>query len=166
MKQTKFAPEHFDVLIVGAGAGRDLLSALVFDQSSIVGVEINANILHVVHDVFGDFSGHLDEHPKITLINDEARSYVARSPDFYDIIQISLIDSWAHRTLPLYPGSVEDFSGTPQTQRHPDTELLLLPAYAGLGVPIGLAGSGRTRRAGCMKNIKMCTFLLGSMEYA
>ena len=84
-----------DVLIVGAGAGRDILSALFFKQNSVVAVEINSNVLHVVHDVFGDFSGHLDQHPKVTLINDEARSFVARSPDFFDIIQISLIDSWA-----------------------------------------------------------------------
>ena len=84
-----------DVLIVGAGAGRDILSALYFEQNSVVAVEINSNVLHVVHDVFGDFSGHLDRHPKVTLVNDEARSYVARSPDLFDIIQISLIDSWA-----------------------------------------------------------------------
>jgi spermidine synthase len=84
-----------DVLVIGAGGGRDMLSALVFDQASVKGLEINSNILGIVNDEFGDFTGHLDRHPKVTFVNDEARSYVARSEDAFDIIQISLIDSWA-----------------------------------------------------------------------
>ena len=38
-----------DVLVVGVGGGRDLLSALVFDQQRAVGVELNRNILTVLH---------------------------------------------------------------------------------------------------------------------
>jgi len=87
--------EDADVLVIGAGGGRDVLSALVFDQASIVGLEINSNILDIVNQEFGDFTGHLDRHPKVRFVNDEARSYVARSEDAFDIIQISLIDSWA-----------------------------------------------------------------------
>ena len=33
-----------DVLVVGAGGGRDILSALAFEQASVVGVEVNAAI--------------------------------------------------------------------------------------------------------------------------
>jgi hypothetical protein len=84
-----------DVLVVGAGGGRDLLSALVFGQKSVLGVEINKNILDAVNREFGDFTGHLDQNPKIRIINDEARSYIARSKDRYDIIETSLIDTWA-----------------------------------------------------------------------
>ncbi len=84
-----------DVLVIGAGGGRDVLSALTFGQSSVVAVEVNANILDVTNRVYGDFTGHLDRFPGVTFVNDEARSYTARSPDRFDIIQISLIDSWA-----------------------------------------------------------------------
>ena len=84
-----------DVLVIGAGGGRDVLSALVFNQASVLGLEINSNILGIVNGEFGDFTGHLDRHPKVRFVNDEARSYVARSEDAFDIIQISLIDSWA-----------------------------------------------------------------------
>jgi hypothetical protein len=31
----------------------------------------------------------------VQLVNDEARSYIARSPDRFDVIQISMIDTWA-----------------------------------------------------------------------
>ncbi len=84
-----------DVLVIGAGGGRDVLSALVFGQASVLGVEVNADILDVVHGVFGDFTGHLDRHPKVRFASDEARSFVARLDERFDIIQISLIDSWA-----------------------------------------------------------------------
>ena len=83
------------VLVVGSGGGRDILSALVFEQESVVGVEINGDIIKTVNQEFGDFTGHLDQHPAVTFVNDEARSYITRSEDSFDIIQISLIDSWA-----------------------------------------------------------------------
>jgi len=83
------------VMVVGAGGGKDILSALVFQQRSVVGVEINKHILDAVNMKFGDFTGHLDKHPKVTFVNDEARSYIARQKTNFDIIQVSLIDTWA-----------------------------------------------------------------------
>jgi hypothetical protein len=83
------------VLIIGSGAGRDVLSALAFGQRAIVGIEINGDVLRAVNHVYGDFTDHLDRYPQITFVNDEARSYVARSRDTFDVIQISLIDTWA-----------------------------------------------------------------------
>ena len=83
------------VLVIGVGGGRDLLSALAFGQPAVTGIEMNEDILRADNDTFGDFTGHLDKNPKITLINDEARSRVTRSRDVYDIIQVSLIDTFA-----------------------------------------------------------------------
>jgi hypothetical protein len=83
------------VLAVGAGGGRDVLSALVFGQRSVVGVEINETILDVVNAHFGAFTGHLDRDPRVRFVNDEARSYIARQDERFDILQISLIDTWA-----------------------------------------------------------------------
>ncbi len=84
-----------DVFVIGSGGGRDVLSALLFEQASVTAVELNEDILEVVNGRYGDFSGHLDEQPGVTFVNDEARSYLARSDESYDIIQISLIDTWA-----------------------------------------------------------------------
>ncbi|KPL02685.1 MAG: hypothetical protein AMJ90_05180 [candidate division Zixibacteria bacterium SM23_73_2] len=83
------------VLVIGSGGGRDILSALVFNQRFALGVEMNKDIIDAVNQRFGDFTGHLDKHPKVTFVNDEARSYIARQRDQFDIIQVSLIDTWA-----------------------------------------------------------------------
>lgn len=83
------------VLVVGAGGGRDVLSALAFNARSVVAVEINRDIIRTVNGRFGDFTGHLDRHPRVRFVNDEARSYITRAADTFDLIQISLIDTWA-----------------------------------------------------------------------
>jgi hypothetical protein len=83
------------VLVIGTGGGRDVLSALLFRQRSVVGVEINGDIIELVNGRFGAFTGHLDRFPGVTFVNDEARSYMARQRERFDIVQISLIDTWA-----------------------------------------------------------------------
>ena len=59
------------------------------------GIEINPAIFEVLTDKFADFSGHLDRQPGVSLVNAEARSYINHSSDRYDLVQISLIDTWA-----------------------------------------------------------------------
>lgn len=84
-----------DVFVIGVGGGRDILSALVFKQKSVTGVEINKDIIKTLTGKFGDYSGHLERFNGVKLINDEARSYLSRSRMKFDIIQVSLIDTWA-----------------------------------------------------------------------
>jgi predicted membrane-bound spermidine synthase len=91
-----------DVLVIGVGGGRDVLSALEFDQKHVTGVEINDNVLGTTNGAFGDFTGHLDRNPRVKMVNDEARSYVTRTDADYDIIQISLIDTWAATAAGAY----------------------------------------------------------------
>ena len=94
--------EDADVLVIGVGGGRDVLSALEFDQRSVTGVEINSNILRATNSEFGDFTGHLDRDPRVRFVNDEARSYLSRTEEEYDVIQISLIDTWAASSAGAY----------------------------------------------------------------
>lgn len=84
-----------DVAVVGVGGGRDILSALYFGAKRIHGIEINPAIFEVLTDKFAEFSGHLDRQPGVSLVNAEARSYINHSSDRYDLVQISLIDTWA-----------------------------------------------------------------------
>ena len=84
-----------EVAVVGVGGGRDILSALYFGARKIHGIEINPAIFEVLTDKFADFSGHLDRAPGVSMVNAEARSYINHSPDRYDLVQISLIDTWA-----------------------------------------------------------------------
>jgi len=84
-----------DVLVVGVGGGRDILSALAFDQKSVIGVELNGNILKTVNKVFRDWTGNLPRLGNVRFVNDEARSWIARTEEQFDILQVSLIDTWA-----------------------------------------------------------------------
>ncbi|HWX04301.1 MAG TPA: hypothetical protein VN065_00655 [Bradyrhizobium sp.] len=84
-----------DVAVVGVGGGRDILSALLFGAERIRGIEINPAIFEALTGKFADFSGHLDRAPGVSLVNAEARSYINHSSDRYDLVQISLIDTWA-----------------------------------------------------------------------
>jgi hypothetical protein len=84
-----------NVLIIGAGGGRDVLAALALGQKSVRAVEMNGDILATLNGRFGDFTGHLDRNPRVAFVNDEARSYLARSHERFDVIQASFIDTWA-----------------------------------------------------------------------
>lgn len=87
--------QNANVLVMGVGGGRDILSALAFRQNLVTGVELNQDIIDAVINKFGMFTGQLDRNPAVKIVNDEGRSYVTRSRDRFDIIQVSLIDTWA-----------------------------------------------------------------------
>jgi hypothetical protein len=90
------------VLVVGAGGGRDVLSALAFGQREVVAVEVNDAILEALNHTFGAYTGHLDRRPTVQFVNDEARSYVARLDRRFDIIQVSFIDTFAASAAGAY----------------------------------------------------------------
>lgn len=84
-----------NVAVIGVGGGRDILSALVFGVDKVTGIELNKDILNIINGEFGNFTGKLYENPHVKFVNDEARSYITRNDDLYDLIQVSLIDTWA-----------------------------------------------------------------------
>lgn len=84
-----------DTLVIGIGAGRDILTGILFDEKSITGVEINETILDIHRRLLQKFSGNLSQHPKVSFINNEARSYINSSNRTFDLIQLSLIDTFA-----------------------------------------------------------------------
>jgi hypothetical protein len=83
-----------DVAVIGVGGGRDLLTALWSKCKSVCGVEINKNFVDLLEGDLSEFS-NLANQPEVTLVHDEARSYFTRCEDQYDILQMSLIDTWA-----------------------------------------------------------------------
>lgn len=91
-----------DVLVIGAGGGRDILTALAFQQRSVRAIEVNPNTVRAVNDIFGDFTGHLDRLPQVTFVTDEGRSYLATTKDRFDIIQASFIDTVAATAAGAY----------------------------------------------------------------
>lgn len=83
------------VLVIGAGGGEDVLAARLGGARQVTGIEINPATVHYVRDLADDYSGQLYEQPGVKLVNDDARSFIQRSQDRYDLIQMSLIDTFA-----------------------------------------------------------------------
>lgn len=83
------------VAVIGVGGGRDILAAISFGVPEITGIEINPAIFEALDNTFADFTGNLINHPAVNLVNAEARSYLFSHPETYEMIQISLIDTWA-----------------------------------------------------------------------
>ncbi len=82
------------ILILGAGAGADILQALYFAGQSITAVELNPQIVQMVQKR-PDFSGHLFERENVHVQIDEARSFVAGSSKKFDLIALPLLYSFS-----------------------------------------------------------------------
>ncbi|HYD18317.1 MAG TPA: hypothetical protein VEF76_07555 [Patescibacteria group bacterium] len=90
-----FIPDLKTVGIVGVGGGRDLLAALYFGARQVTAVDINDVQIKLLTTVpeFRDYS-NLSQQPGVRIVNSEARSWFTHNPDKYDLIQMSLIDTW------------------------------------------------------------------------
>ena len=83
-------------LIIGPGGGVDVAHALAAGVDRVVGVEINRLIAtDVMRGRFEQASGGLYRHPRLTLHVDEGRSFIRRSRERYDVVQATLVDTWA-----------------------------------------------------------------------
>jgi spermine/spermidine synthase len=99
----QLAPPAFNALVIGTGGGRDIASALVFGAKHVDGVEINPIIAdEVMRDRFAAYSGFIYTDPRVRVVVDDGRSFVRRSADRYDVIQASLVDTWAATAAGAY----------------------------------------------------------------
>ena len=80
--------------VIGVGGGRDVLSQRLFGLTDVTGVEINPIIIDVLRTRFSDYTA-VAAMDGVTFEVDEARSWFARTPRSFDVIQMSLIDTWA-----------------------------------------------------------------------
>jgi len=80
--------------IIGVGGGRDVLASALFDFHRIVGIEINRSIVDVTTRRMQWYSG-FDKIPNFELHRDEGRSYLTRSHEKFDMIQATVVDTWA-----------------------------------------------------------------------
>src|SRR5882672_7585123 len=77
---------HLKILIIGSGAGREVLEGLNFGASSITAVEINPAINKIVTESLRPYWGGLFEQPEVHLVTEDGRSFVRRSHETYDAI--------------------------------------------------------------------------------
>jgi len=80
--------------VIGVGGGRDVMSCALLGFHRIVGIEINSSIVDVTSRRMAWYSG-FDKIPNFELHNDEGRSYLTRSQEKFDLIQATLVDTWA-----------------------------------------------------------------------
>lgn len=80
--------------IIGVGGGRDVIICALNGFRRIVGIEINSAIVNLDTRRFARFSG-FDKIPGFELHTDEGRSYLTRTDEKVDMIQASMVDTWA-----------------------------------------------------------------------
>jgi hypothetical protein len=90
------------VAIVGAGGGRDILTAKLAGADEVHAIELNGAIVEAVNERFGDFTGRPYSLPGVIAEVGEGRSVLTRSAGNYDLIQISMIDSWSATAAGAY----------------------------------------------------------------
>ena len=84
---------HGRAAVIGVGGGRDVLSAL-WGGSTVTGIEVNGILVNALRGRYRDFA-RLSTRSDVTLVHDEARSYLSRHHGQFDLLQMSLIDTWA-----------------------------------------------------------------------
>ncbi len=83
-------------LVIGPGGGWDVSRALASGSRDVTGVEINPIIgTDIMRKQFPQFSHQLYLRPDVHLHIEDGRRFVRRSPEKYQVIQATLVDTWA-----------------------------------------------------------------------
>src|SRR4051812_9076703 len=87
---------HGDYAIIGPGGGVDVMRAVANGANSVTAIEINPLIANsIMRGTHADYSFHLYERPNVHLHVADGRSWIRSSKDKYDVIQMTLVDTWA-----------------------------------------------------------------------
>jgi len=83
-------------LIIGPGGGWDVARALASGSRDITAVEINPIIATTIMRArFPQFSRDLYLRPDVHVVVEDGRSFVRRSSERYQVVQATLVDTWA-----------------------------------------------------------------------
>ena len=82
-------------LVIGVGGGFDVLTALFFDAAQVTGVEVNGATLDILRRVYASYCAPWVRDPRVTLVEDDGRHFLAASDESYDVIQLSGVDSYS-----------------------------------------------------------------------
>lgn len=83
------------VLIIGAAGGNEVLASLHFGVDRIDAVELNPVTHELVTDTMADYAGHVADDPRVDYVQDDGRTFLARTDDRYDLIWFVAPDSYA-----------------------------------------------------------------------
>jgi predicted O-methyltransferase YrrM len=101
-------------LILGAGAGRDVALALLAGNQPITALEVNPAMVKAVRE-FNDYTGNIYDRPEVNLEIGDARTYVERTTQQYDLIYLNLVYSQA--APPASQALVENYIFTSEAFR-------------------------------------------------
>jgi spermidine synthase len=87
---------HGEYAIIGPGGGVDVLRAVANGSPSVTGIEINPIIANtIMRGRYADYSYRLYERPEVHLHVTDGRSFVRNSRQTFDVVQMTLVDTWA-----------------------------------------------------------------------
>ncbi len=83
-------------LIIGPGGGWDIARALASGSHDVTGVEINPIIANtVMREKYAALSHGIYLRPDVHIFVEDGRGFVRRSPERYQVVQATLVDTWA-----------------------------------------------------------------------
>jgi predicted membrane-bound spermidine synthase len=83
-------------LILGPGGGWDVARAIASGSKDVTGVEINPIIANtIMRERYKEENKGLYLRPEVRLVVEDGRSYVRRTGERYQVIQATLVDTWA-----------------------------------------------------------------------
>ena len=80
-----------EVLVLGAGGGRSVLQAVGHHAAQIDAVELNPDMIRLVHDDFADRSGDVFGRPEVRLHAVDARRFLTATAQNWNLIQLPLL---------------------------------------------------------------------------
>ena len=86
--------DRADALVIEPGGGLDVLTALRNDAKSVTAVISNPLVVEAVGERFAHHAAGILGRPGVTVVDEGARSYLHRTDDRFDVIQVSLADSF------------------------------------------------------------------------
>ncbi|MFQ5812533.1 MAG: hypothetical protein ACE5I2_05010 [Anaerolineae bacterium] len=102
------------MLVIGAGAGRDVVLALLAGAEQITAVEVNPAIVKATRH-FSDYNGGILDRPEVELVVGDARTFIERTPGEYDLIYLNLV--YTQAAEPASQALVENYIFTRQAFR-------------------------------------------------
>lgn len=85
----------FNALVIGAGGGWDVLSALAAGAGHVTAVELNPFIVEAVRGRWRAHSGELYHDPRVTAVVAEGRHFVDHDSALYDRVVLAGVDTFA-----------------------------------------------------------------------
>ncbi len=89
------AAPGFSSLIIGAGGGWDVLTALREGAGHVTAVELNPHIVDAVKGPWAEFTGHLYSDPRVEVHAAEGRHFAEHDERTYDRVVLAGVDTFA-----------------------------------------------------------------------